>query len=106
MKTNNLFVSRLLFFAGLLLIFTSTGYSQLASPLQGGHYSPNVKNIRDMANPPSGLFVLWYNSFFSGNTFYDRNGDEFNQIRLDQINPNLPNIHVKLFAGGFTSVPA
>ncbi|MCW8824604.1 MAG: transporter [Ignavibacteriaceae bacterium] len=106
MKTNNLFVSRLLLIAGLLLIFNSTGFSQLASPLQGGHYSPNVKNIRDMANPPSGLFVMWYNSFFSGNTYYDRNGEEFNQIRLDQINPILPPIDVKLNVGGFTSVPA
>ena len=106
MKTNNLFVSRLLLIAGLLLIITSTGYSQLASPLQGGHYSPNVKNIRDMANPPSGLFVLWYNSFFSGGKYYDKAGNEFNQIRLDQIHPKLPNIDVNLNVGGFTSVPA
>ena len=106
MKNNNLFSCRLLSAAVLLLLLTTTGFSQLASPLQGGHYSPNVKNVRDMANPPSGLFVMWYNSFFSGNTFYDRNGDEFNQIRLDQINPILPPIDVNLNVGGFTAVPA
>jgi hypothetical protein len=106
MKTKNLFFCRLLSVTVLLLLLTTTGFPQLASPLQGGHYSPNVKNVRDMANPPSGLFVLWYNSFFSGNTFNDKNGDEFKQIRLDQIHPALPNIDVKLNAGGFTSVPA
>ena len=106
MKTNNLFVRRLLFFAALLLIFINTGFSQLASPLQGGHYSADLKNIRDMANPPSGFFILWYNSFFSGNSFYDKDGNEFNQIRLDQINPILPNINVDLNLNGFTSTPA
>ena len=106
MKTNNLFACRLLFLAALLLLLTGKGFSQLASPLQGGHYSPNLKNIRDMANPPSGFFVLWYNSFFSSNTYYDKDGNEFKQIRLDQINPILPNIDVDLSLTGFISTPA
>jgi len=106
MEKNNLFLCRLMFFATLLLFFSDIGFSQLASPLQGGHYSAGLKNIRDMANPPSGLFVLWYNSFFSSNSYYDKNGDEFKQIRLDQINPILPNINVDLNLNGFTTIPA
>jgi hypothetical protein len=44
--------------------------------------------------------------FFSSNSYFDKNGNEFKQIRLDQINPILPNINVDLSLGGFTSVPA
>lgn len=106
MKTNNLFTTGLLFLAGLLLLLSNTAFPQVASPLQGGHYSPNLRNIRDMANPPSGFFVLWYNSFFSSNSYYDKDGNEFTQIKLDQIHPALPNIDVDLSLSGFTSIPA
>ena len=106
MKTNNLFSFRLLFLAATLLLFTNSGIAQIASPLQGGHYSQNLRNIRDMTNPPSGLFVLWYNSFFSSGSYYDKNGNKFTMINLDQINPKLPNIDVNIDQVGYTTVPA
>lgn len=92
----------------LLLLGSSFSFlqAQVVSPMQGGHYSPGVKNIRDMAAPPSGLFVLWYNAYFNSDTYVDRNGNVFNTIRLDQINDKLPNINVDLNLKGFTSIPA
>lgn len=80
--------------------------AQVVSPFQGGHYTTGLKNIRDMANPPSGLFVLWYNSSFSSNTYVDRNGDKFKSIKLDQFHPKLPNINVDIDLNGFTTIPA
>jgi len=98
----------ILFFAtlGMFLILSVSVTAQVVSPLQGGHYSPVVKNVRDMANPPSGLFLLWYNVFFSSSKYIDKNGNEFESIRLDQIYPGLPSIDVDLKLKGFTTVPA
>ena len=86
--------------------FASPAHGQVVSPLQAGHYSPNLQNIRDMSNPPPGLFVLWYNALFSSDTYVDRNGDEFNSINLSQIFPRLPDITVDIDLNGFTTVPA
>lgn len=68
-------------------IFCNAVFGQVVSPFQGGHYSPGVINIRDMATPPQGLFLLWYNSYVSSTKYFDRDGNEFNKIRLDQIHP-------------------
>ena len=80
--------------------------AQVVSPLQGGHYSPGIKNIRDMATPPSGFFVLWYNAYFSSDQYIDRNGNKFNSIQLSQVHPKLPDISVSTNLSGYTSVPA
>lgn len=91
--------------AGLFLMLSSHTIGQVVSPLQGGHYSPTVKNIRDMAAPPSGLFLLWYNVYASSNKYIDRDGNEFKSISLDQIYPGLPNIDVGLDLNAFATVP-
>lgn len=97
----------LIFSCSLLLLPADTKLkAQVVSPLQGGHYSPGIKNIRDMANPPSGLFALWYNAYVSSSKYYDQNGRAFSSIRLDQIYPGLPNIEVSTRLKGFTTVPA
>lgn len=88
-----------------LFILTKPVYAQVASPLQTGHFGPVVMNIRDMAHPPPGLFVLWYNVYASSNKYIDRDGKEFSNIRLDQIHPDLPNIDVSLDVNAFVSVP-
>ena len=85
--------------------FTNTGFSQVVSPVQGGHYSPWVKNVRDMATPPPGLFVLWYNVYATSDSYFDRAGNEFNSIRLDQIHPALPNISVDMNLNAFATIP-
>ena len=90
---------------GLLLVCYQ-GQGQVVSPIQGGHYTPVVKNVRDMAAPPSGLFVLWYNGFFISDTYVDRNGNKVNSIDLSSLNPSLPDISVDIDLGGYTSVPA
>jgi hypothetical protein len=90
---------------GFLLICYE-GSGQVVSPIQGGHYSPVVKNVRDMAAPPSGLFVLWYNGFFNSDTYVDRNGNKFNSVDLSSLDPLLPDISVGIDLGGYTSVPA
>lgn len=79
--------------------------AQVASPLQAGHYSPTVANVRDLARPPAGLFVLWYSAYSSSRGFIDRNGDKFESIRLSELNAALPDIDVDLKLKGFVSVP-
>ena len=80
--------------------------AQVVSPLQGGHYSPGVRNIRDMSYPPSGLFLLWYNGYFSSDTYIDKDGQKFSGIELSQILPALPDVAVNIDLNGFTSIPA
>ena len=95
-------------FLGLLIstiLSPEIGFSQTVSPLQGGHYSPAVKNIRDMATPPAGLFLLWYNVYATSNKYFDKDGNEFSSIRLDQIHPKLPNIDVDINLDAFASIP-
>ncbi|UCG89235.1 MAG: transporter [Gemmatimonadota bacterium] len=92
--------------AALLLVHTSPARGQVVSPLQAGHYTPNLQNIRDMANPPPGLFVLWYNAYLWSNTYKDRNGNSFESIELSQIHPTLPDVAVDLSVKGFTTVPS
>ncbi|NMM47381.1 SphA family protein [Marinigracilibium pacificum] len=79
--------------------------AQVVSPIQGGHYSIGIKNNRDMATPPSGIFILWYNAFVSGDSYYDRNGHKYESIRLDQINPNLKNITVDPEINAYATIP-
>lgn len=88
-----------------ILVTAQPANAQVASPLQTGHYSPTVMNARDMAHPPSGLFVLWYNVYASSSGYIDRNGDKFENIRLSDIDNRLPDIDVDLKLKGFASVP-
>lgn len=90
---------------GLLAFPTRPADAQVASPLQSGHYSPVMMNVRDMAQPPAGLFLLWYNTLTSSNSFIDRDGNEFDRIRLSEIDPRLPDIDVDLELDAFATVP-
>jgi len=98
----------------IILIFISSAFSiiplplmaQTVSPLQGGHYTPGIKNNRDMATPPSGLFILWYNTYYTSDTYVDKDGNKFNSIKLNQVSPVLPNIDVDLNLNGYSGVPA
>jgi len=52
------------------------------SPMLTGHYLPGIINIRDYANPSpaSGLILIDYNAFLSGDKFYDKDGKRVTQI--------------------------
>lgn len=92
--------------AGLLLAGTArTTSAQVASPLQPGHFSPGVTNIRDLVTAPPGLFVLWYNWFQTSGTYIDRNGNALKSLNLSDINPSLPDVDVDLDVKGFATVP-
>ena len=97
---------RSLVVAGVLAMTPTFVHAQVVSPLQGGHYSPTLMNIRDMAAPPPGLFVLWYNAMTSSDKFVDRNGNEYKGIRLSDINPALADIRISAELDAFSSVPA
>jgi len=73
--------------------------AQVASPVQSGHYSPVMMNVRDLAHPPSGMFFLWYNAFTSSDRYIDRNGNKFESI------PGLGNTRLDLKVDAFASVP-
>jgi hypothetical protein len=80
--------------------------AQVVSPVQGGHFMPGVMNVRDMAYPPPGLFVLWYNVWFSSDTYVDRNGNEVKSLNLSNLQPGLPDVDISLKVNGYASVPA
>jgi hypothetical protein len=96
----------LLVIVTLLLIFPKPVSAQIVSPVQAGHFTAGAMNIRDMAHPPPGLFLLWYNMWFSSDTYIDRNGNEFKSLNLSQIHPDLPNIDVELKVKSYAAVPA
>ena len=103
--------SRKLFFVFLavgavLLLVAGHSNAQVASPLQTGHYSPGVMNVRDMTTPPPGLFVQWYNWLPWSSTYIDRDGNELTSINLSQLDPELPDVDVALDLKSFATVPA
>ena len=67
--------------AGLgLLVVPAAVAAQQVTPFQTGHYYPGTSNIRDMAPPDPGVYLLWYNfSAFSG-TLYDKNGNPVHEV--------------------------
>lgn len=92
--------------AGYILFIYVTGtnsIAQQASPMQAGHYYPGLINTRDMVNPPSGLFFLWDNFIVNSNKYFDRNGNEFKNIPLSELDPAFPDIDVSPKLTGFGS---
>lgn len=89
---------------GIIFVSSDAINAQVVSPFQTGHYMPGVTNVRDMAKPPPGLFVIWYNLFINTNDYYDRNGDKLNSSTLSQIDPSLQNLDISV--NGFATVPA
>jgi hypothetical protein len=93
------------FAAMVLFVLVDSSWAQVASPLQPGHYVPGVVNVRDMATPPDGLFLLWYNWGIASDTFVDRNGNEFSSLNLSNIDPGYPDLDVEFELNGFATVP-
>ena len=84
---------------GSLLLSYIPSKAQLVSPLQTGHYSPSVQNVRDLSNPPPGLFVIWYNLYSTSDAFMDIDGNEIKN--MNQVFPKLDvglSYDVKAFA--------
>jgi hypothetical protein len=79
--------------------------AQVASPLQSGHYTPVMMNVRDLVHPPPGLFLVWYNTFTSSSSFIDRDGNEFSSIDLSDLNPALPDVSVDLGLDAYAAAP-
>ena len=77
---------------GLLVFGAGPVGAQVVSPLQPGHYAPGVIGVRDIATPPPGLFVIWYNWFVFSDTYVDRNGNELKNINLNDLDSSLPNL--------------
>lgn len=80
--------------------------AQQVSPYQTGAYTAAFTNVRDMAQPPPGLFALWYNYYGTTDTYFDRNGDENSTLPLDLLDPSLPAIDLDSNIGSFITVPA
>ena len=90
----------------LLMACAAPALAQVVSPVQSGHYAAANINIRDYSQPPSGLFVLWYNTFVNSDKYIDRNGNQLKSFRLSQINPVLPNVQVNLDLNAYAGIPA
>lgn len=95
----------LLFFVFSMLSWSQSSAQQL-SPLQTGHYLPGFSNVRDMAMPPPGFFVLWYNYYSTTNSYFDRNGNKYNSIPLSELDDRLPDIDLEVDLKGFATAPA
>lgn len=89
----------------LMSLATGTARAQVASPLQAGHYVPGIMNVRDMAAPPDGLYLVWYNWGLWSDTFVDRDGNAFSQLNLSEVDPGYPDLDVELDVTGFATVP-
>lgn len=104
MKSNLLkFIFTFLF---VFIVVPNNVKAQTASPMQSGHYLPAFTNIRDMAQPPPGFFILVYNNLSFTDTYFDRNGDKFKTLSLSEIDPNFPDLEVDPDLNAFVSVPA
>jgi hypothetical protein len=82
--------------ACLIISVNEARAQTLVSPLQTGHYTPGFINIRDYADPApiSGLMVLDYNAYMTGNKLYGKDGNQIKQINgpgntLIDLNPNV-----------------
>lgn len=65
---------------GGLLLSALPATAQQVTPFQTGHYYPGTSNIRDMAPPDPGVYLLCYNfGAFSG-TLYNENGDAVDSL--------------------------
>ena len=89
----------------LLVLGAEPVRGQVASPLQPAHYAPGVINVRDVATPPPGLFVIWYNWFIWSDTYVDRNGNELRSINLNQVDSSLPNVNLSYDISAWATVP-
>ena len=89
----------------LAVLVSSSAFAQAASPVQSGHYTPVMMNVRDLAHPPPGLFLVWYNTFTSSSSFIDKDGNEFSSINLSDINPALPDVSVDLELNAYAGAP-
>lgn len=97
---------QILTFIALIYMSNVSLLAQQVSPLQTGHYSTAFSGVRDMAKPDPGFFVIWYNQFIFSNSYYDRDGNKLNQLRLSQIDPEYPDIDFEVDLQGFATAPA
>ncbi len=76
-----------------LLLFSSGSVNAQAvspsSPLQPGHYAPGIIGIRDAITPPPGLFLIWYNWYFTSNAFKDRDGNKVESLPRGNVDVEL-----------------
>lgn len=74
--------------------------------MQTGHYMPAFSHVRDMAQPPPGLLVLWYNYYTTTSSYYDRNGDKVSDLPLGQLDPGLADTDFDVDINGYALAPA
>jgi hypothetical protein len=72
--------------------------AQVVNPISPMHYVPGIIGIRDVATPPPGLFLIWYNYGFTSNQFIDRDGNKVENI----LQGNVP---VDIDIGAWATVP-
>jgi hypothetical protein len=73
------------------------------SPLLTGHYMPGFMNIRDFADPApvSGILVLDYNAYQTGNQFFGKDGKQVTQIK----GPLGAPVNLNLDVNGYSNTP-
>jgi hypothetical protein len=83
----------------------ATASAQVASPLQPGHFVPGIMNVRDMAAPPDGFYVVWYNWGITSDTYVDGEGNDLNRLNLSEIDPGYPDLDIALEVNAFATIP-
>ena len=98
-------VKKIISLAFLFILVTSGSVNAQISPLQTGHYAPAFMNVRDLTNPPPGLFILDYNDYLWTNKFYDSNGDLLTNLKLSDVDPQLPDLDFGMDLSSYVNVP-
>ena len=75
----------------------------IVSPLLTGHYMPGFIDIRDYADPApvTGLIIVDYNAYLSGNKFYGADGKQITQISGPLGSP----VNLNVNASGYSNTP-
>lgn len=106
MMKNNFKNQVRIFILASVLFFTAKMNSQVVLPVQSGHYLVNFANIRDLALPPPGFFIMLYNYNAFSNTYVDKHGVKYKSLNPSNLDPTFPDENVDLHLNTFSTAPA
>src|SRR5262245_10675177 len=75
--------SKKIFFPVLLLAATPLHASEI------GHFSPAVMRPRDITVPEPGVYAAIYNTFYTTDTYKDRNGEKASSVTVGGVPVNI-----------------
>jgi hypothetical protein len=90
----------------LSMFFVAAIMMSTASGGEIGHYSPGVANIRDMATPDPGFYVVVYNYGYSTNRINDGSGDKISTVTIGGGNGPGVTLNLDVNVSAYALAPA